>query len=144
MEKYKFPLPCYELTDTIIGIYYSTLSSFSAPRGIPEKTFRDVFVLRLKSAGLRAEAEKPIVIRDKGEYVRTLHADIVIEDLVVVELKNVKKVSDKHIEQDMNYMDYGGCPVGLIFNYGQPKSLPQRLPRPSFYHKEPKKCPDSK
>ncbi len=141
---HKFSLPCYELTDIIIGIYYSVLSSFNAPRGVPEKGFRDTFVMRLRAADLKAEPEKPIVMRDNGIYIQTLYADIVVEDLVVVEIKNVGHISEKHIEQGVNYMDHGGYPVGLIFNYGQPDALPRRLPRPARYHKEPKQCPDSK
>jgi hypothetical protein len=58
MVTYTTPLPCHELTDTIIGIYYSVLSTFSAPRGVPERAFRDVFAQRLKQAHLKVEVEK--------------------------------------------------------------------------------------
>ena len=139
MTTYNTLLPCHELTDTIIGIYYSVLSTFSAPRGVRETVFRDIFVARLKKARLKVEVEKPIPVHNS-----ILRADIVVEDLVIVELKNVAHLSDRHLQQGTTYMEYGGYPVGLIFNYGQPDVPPRRLPRPARYHKEPKKCPGSR
>jgi len=139
MTTYNTPLPCHQLTDTIIGIYYSVLSTFSAPGGVPERAFRDVFAQRLKQAHLKVEVEKTIHL-----HTSALRADLVVEDLVVIEIKNVRQLSDKHMQQGTTYMEYGGYPVGLIFNYGQPDIRPKRLPRPAHYHKEPKKCPGSK
>jgi len=140
MTTYNTPLPCHELTDTIIGIYYSVLSTFSAPGGVPEKVFRDAFVQRLKKSRLKVEVEKKIDVHNS-----ILRADLVVEDLVVIELKNVRQPSDKHMQQGTTYMEYGGYPVGLIFNYGDRDAPdPKRLPRPARYHKEPKKCPGSR
>lgn len=140
MVTYTTPLPCHELTDTIIGIYYSVLSTFSAPRGVHETVFRDAFAQRLKQARLKVEVEKQIDV-----HTSKVRADLVVEDLVVIEIKNVKTLSDKHMEQGTTYMEYGGYPVGLIFNYGDREDPgPRRLPRPSRYRKEPKKCPGSR
>jgi len=139
MVTYTTPLPCHELTDTIIGIYYSVLSTFSAPGGVPERAFRDVFAQRLKQAHLKVEVEKTIHL-----HTSILRADLVVEYLVVVELKKVARLRKEHMEQGTTYMEYGGYPVGLIFNYGQPDIRPKRLPRPSRYRKEPKKCPGSR
>ena len=70
------------------------LSTFSAPRGVRETVFRDVFVLRLKKARLKVEVEKPIPVHNS-----ILRADIVVEDLVIVELKNVVHLSDRHFSR---------------------------------------------
>lgn len=144
MTTYNTPLPFHELTNKIIGIYYSVLSSFSAPQGIPENIFRDKFALALQRAGFKTETEKDIPMHDQEVRLGALRADIVVNGLVVIEIKNVGRLTKKQMEQGTNYMDYGGYPVGLIFNYGQPKAKPKRIKRPASYHKEPKKCPGSK
>ena len=115
MTTYNTPLPCHELTEAIIGIYYSVLSTFSAPGGVPEKVFRDAFAQRLKKSRLKVEVEKKIDVHNSA-----MRADLVVEDLVVIELKNVAHLSDRHLQQGTTYMEYGGYPVGLIFNYGHP------------------------
>jgi GxxExxY protein len=43
--------------------------------------------------------------------------DIVVEDLVVLELKSVNKLADIHTAQLLTYLKLSGYPVGLLMNF---------------------------
>ena len=49
-----------------------------------------------------------------GEYT----ADLLVEDLVVVELKAIKAFDDIHLAQCLNYLKATGLKVGLLINFG--------------------------
>jgi len=43
--------------------------------------------------------------------------DLIVEDLVVVEVKSVNILSPVHESQLLTYMALTGCPVGLLINF---------------------------
>ena len=53
---------------------------------------------------------------------------LVVEDMVVLEIKRVEKISDVHIAQLLTYMKLGGYKLGLIINF-QTKLLKDGIKR---------------
>ncbi len=47
--------------------------------------------------------------------------DIVVEERVIVEVKAVRSLHDKHTAQLLNYLKATGIRVGLLVNFGAPK-----------------------
>ena len=142
-KTYNTPLPCHQLTDQIIAAFYRVLRTIGRRRGIPEGAFRDRLAAVLRAEGLWVETKKIIPMREKGQNLTNLRVDLVVEELVVVELKNVEHLTQKHLDKGTLYLDYGGYPAGLILNYGGEDPLPKRIAVPARYHKEPKPCPGS-
>ena len=142
-KTYNTPLPCHELTDKIIRAYYQVLNEFTHIKGVPESAFREYLATVLRGDGLFVETEKIIPMIKNGRSLARLRTSLVVERLVVVELKNLERVTKKHFDQGTLYLDYGGYPAGLILNYGVKNSKPQRIPPPAHYHREVKKCPGS-
>jgi len=52
-----------------------------------------------------------------GEFV----ADIIVNDMIILELKSVRRIIKAHEEQLVNYLVATGKPVGLILNFGERK-----------------------
>ena len=90
--------------------------------GLLEKVYENGLVHRLRKAGFRVEAQKPLRVFDSdgfclGEYF----ADLVVEGLVVVELKAVQSIANEHYAQILNYLKITGAPAGLLINFGSYK-----------------------
>ena len=60
-----------------------------------------------------------------GEYV----ADILVEELLVLELKAVKAIDDIHLAQCLNYLKVTGLTLALLINFGTPKIEIKRVVR---------------
>ncbi len=58
-----------------------------------------------------------------GEYI----ADMVVEDVVIVENKAVEQVPPYYVAQVINYLKATRLPVGLLLNFGTPRLFHRRL-----------------
>ena len=90
--------------------------------GLLEKVYENGMMHRLRKAGFHVEAQKPLRVFDNdgfclGEYF----ADLVVEDVVVVELKAVQCIANEHYAQILNYLKITGAPAGLLINFGSYK-----------------------
>jgi GxxExxY protein len=63
-----------------------------------------------------------------GEYI----ADLLVEDLVLVELKAIKELDDIYLAQCLNYLKATGLQLCLLINFGTPKIRIKRVVSP-FY-----------
>lgn len=57
----------------------------------------------------------------RGSKVGRFFADIVVDDVVIVELKAVGNFAKEHFAQILNYLKASGLKTGLIINFGKPK-----------------------
>jgi len=63
-------------------------------------------------------AQRAVPIVYKGMQIDTCYRiDLIVEDLVVVEVKSVNILSPVHESQLLTYMALTGCPVGLLINF---------------------------
>lgn len=90
--------------------------------GLLEKVYENGLAHRLRKAGFHVETQKPLKVYDSdgfclGEYF----ADLVVEDLIIVELKSVQCIVNEHYAQILNYMKITGAPAGLLINFGSYK-----------------------
>jgi len=76
--------------------------------------------------GLAIGQQIPIEVIYKQRKVGHYEADLVVNDLVIVELKAVEELSKKHEAQLLNYLKATRFEVGLLLNFG---------PEPSFKRK---------
>jgi GxxExxY protein len=69
--------------------------------------------------GLRVERQVAIPIRI-GERIfdEGYRADLVVEDLVIVEIKSVERLAGVHKKQVLTYLRLPGRRVGLLINFG--------------------------
>jgi GxxExxY protein len=109
----------HKLTEKIIGCSFHVYNKMGF--GFLESVYKNCMMIELKKAGLNAEAEKQIRVTYEKETVGEFSADILVEDMVIVELKSVRRVVQAHEIQLVNYLTATGKPIGLILNFGERK-----------------------
>jgi GxxExxY protein len=87
--------------------------------GFLEKVYENAMIEELKSRGLKAESQRRITVRYKGHVIGDYFADIVVEDVIIVELKALDKLNDINELQIKNYLKATGIEVGLLINFGK-------------------------
>ena len=73
---------------------------------------------------LSCKSELIFLMKEQGQniiLVGVFAADIVVEELLILELKSVKGILKVHEMQLVNYLTSTGKPVGLIINFGELK-----------------------
>ncbi len=127
--------PAHEqLTETIIGSGIAV--HVETGPGLLESIYLPCLVIELRSRGLRVETERSVPVRYRGLTIAHYRIDLVVEDLVVVEVKAVKALDPVHQAQVITYLKLTGCPVGLLMNFNVPLLTNgiRRVVHPSLYH----------
>jgi GxxExxY protein len=108
-----------DLTNRILGVCFEVSNELGA--GFLESVYQNALVIALKSKGLHVERECPIPVYFRGENVGQFFADLVVEGLVILELKAVSALSSAHKAQVINYLKASDMDVGLLVNFGVSK-----------------------
>ena len=108
-----------KLTETIIGCAMKVSNTLGV--GFLEKVYENALAVELRKSGLIAEQQKQILVRYDGVVVGDYGADILVNGLVILELKAAKFIDEIHMAQLLNYLKATGLHVGLILNFGTPK-----------------------
>jgi len=90
-----------ELTQKIIGVFFDVYNELGP--GLLEAVYRNAMCIALGKAGLTAEAEVPVNVMFQGEIVGEYRADILVNDVVILELKTAHAIDRIHQAQLMNY-----------------------------------------
>jgi hypothetical protein len=101
------PAPHYEhdaLTEKIIGCAFTVLNTLGP--GFLEKVYENALAHELRYDG--------VVV---GEF----QPDLLVEGVVLVELKAVQALGDAHLAQCINYLKATGLKTCLLLNFGSPR-----------------------
>ena len=86
--------------------------------GLLENAYKLCLAHELRSRGLHVEIEKPIPITYDGIVIATgYRADLLVEHLVVVEIKAVASLPSLFRTQLVSQLRMGKFPVGLVINF---------------------------
>ena len=105
-----------ELTEKIIGCAYKVYNTLGF--GFLESVYEKSLIIELEKAGLDVESQKKIKVIYNGKIVGDFIADLIIDDIVVVELKSVQNLIEIHEVQLVNYLKATNKPIGLLINFG--------------------------
>jgi GxxExxY protein len=75
-------------------------------------------MIELKKQGLEAVQQYPIPVFYDGIQVGDYYADILVNNLVILELKAVENLAPIHEVQLVNYLKGTGLDIGLLINFG--------------------------
>ena len=97
--------------------------------GLLESAYKEFLCYDLQEMGYYVEKEKPMpVIYKEVKLDLGYRMDIVVENMVVIEIKRVEKITDVHVAQLLTYLTLGGYNLGLIINF-QTKLLKDGIKR---------------
>ena len=86
--------------------------------GYLESVYKNAMLVELKKNGLSYEVEKPINVYYEDVLVGEFMADIVVEKILILELKAVQSLHMAHEIQLVNYLTATGVDDGLLINFG--------------------------
>jgi len=112
------------VTERIIGIFYDVYNVLGY--GFLEKVYERAMVIRLEKAGLSVQPQKEIKVYFDTELIGRYIADLVVDDVVLVELKAVDRLAPEHEAQLLNYLRATDIEVGLLLNFGNEPKVVRR------------------
>ena len=86
--------------------------------GYLESVYKNSMLVELNKRGLVYEIEKPISVYYENVLVGDFKADIVVEGILILELKAVQSLHMAHEIQLVNYLTATGIDNGLLINFG--------------------------
>jgi GxxExxY protein len=108
--------------------------------GLLESIYRECLLTEMRRERLRVESERPVALAYKGEHINaSLRLDLLVEQLVVVELKAVERLHQIHLAQVITYLKLTGYSTGLLMNFNAVTLTAglKRLTHPDYYVKKP-------
>jgi GxxExxY protein len=87
--------------------------------GLLESVYEVLLADALRAKGLSVERQKPIPICFRGKrFDEGFRADLLVEELVLVELKSAEALARVHRKQVLTYLRLTGLQLGLLINFG--------------------------
>ena len=87
--------------------------------GLLESVYEAVLTRMMEQQGLRVERQKPVPVELDGmRFDEGFRADLLVEGLVLVELKSVEKLAPVHRKQVLTYLRLLNLSVGLLMDFG--------------------------
>lgn len=114
-----------DITGVIVPLFYDVYRNLGF--GFLERVYENAMVLELTAAGLDVRQQAPTKVFYKNTVVGDFFADIIVENLVVLELKAVQHVSKAHEVQLVNYLKATQIEVGLLLNFGETPECRRRI-----------------
>ncbi|MCU0390392.1 MAG: GxxExxY protein [Thermoflexibacter sp.] len=104
------------LTKKIIACAFKVHNTLGA--GFLEKVYENSMMIELRKQGLEVVQQYPIPVFYDGIQVGDYYADILVNNLVILELKAVENLAPIHEVQLVNYLKGTGLDIGLLINFG--------------------------
>ncbi len=115
-RKSQYPYKYYDLTEQILRDFYTVYNALGY--GFLEKVYQNALFIELSSHNLVVYQQHPITVEYSGNVVGEYYADLVVNDLVILEIKATKFLMDEHEAQLLNYLKATPYEVGLLLNFG--------------------------
>lgn len=104
------------LTKRVIGAFYDVYHELRG--GFVEGVYQNALSIRLRELAIAAEAEVALEVTFHGERVGWFRADLIVDKVVLVELKALPTLTNEHERQIINYLMASRLEVGLLLNFG--------------------------
>jgi GxxExxY protein len=105
-----------DLTQKIIGVFYDVYNELG--HGFLESTYAEAMLMALREAGVPADREVSIPVWFRGRKVGQYYADLIVERVILVELKAARNLEAAHEAQLLHYLRATEVEVGLLINFG--------------------------
>ena len=114
-----------ELSGRIINCFFTVYNTLGY--GFLEKVYENAMMIELRKNGIKAQKQKPIRVFYERESVGIYFADIIVENLIILELKAHEYVAAESELQLINYLKATDKEVGLLFNFGKKPEFRRKI-----------------
>ena len=89
--------------------------------GHSEKIYENSIANRLRKSGVNVCQQHPISVYDEdGALLGDFFADLLVENVLVLELKAVRQLADEHTAQVLGYLRASRLEHAMLVNFGAP------------------------
>jgi len=117
--------PHKEITEAIIGAAFEVHAQLGY--GFLERVYHRALQVELLRRGFRVELEKRTTVRYKDVVVGEYDADLLVEDVVLVEVEIAAQYDKRDEAQLLNELKATGIKLGLLLSFGRSKVELKRL-----------------
>ena len=87
--------------------------------GLLESVYQAILAHELTKRGCTVEREQPIpLVWDNMRFELGFRADLIVNDLILIELKSIEQIAPVHKKQVLTYLRVTGKKLGLLINFG--------------------------
>lgn len=114
-----------DITEKIIKAFYKVNNALGF--GFLEKVYENSMVIELRKMGCKVLQQKNIKVYYEEEEVGDYIADLLVDDLVIVELKAAEAIHEDNEAQLINYLKATEIEVGLLLNFGKKAEFKRKV-----------------
>jgi len=112
MSKIIYKDESYEIIGALFDVYNNLGSGFA------EIVYKDALEYEFKTRNIPFEREKSYTVNYKNIVLKhKFYADFVVFDKIILEVKTVQLLNDKHLAQCINYLKVSECKLALLVNF---------------------------
>jgi GxxExxY protein len=105
------------LTEQILDAFYEVYNELGY--GFLEKVYQNALYFELKDRGFDAIPQRRCAVHYKTREVGEYFTDIIVNNLIILELKACETIRDEHEIQLQNYLKASNLEVGFVLNFGK-------------------------
>jgi GxxExxY protein len=113
------------ISNRIIGCALTVANTLGG--GFLEKVYENGLAFELRTAGRAVEQQRGTTVSYKGIVIGEYFSDLLVEGVVLVELKTVQALNRAHRAQCVNYLRATGLHLCLLINSGAPRLEVRRV-----------------
>jgi GxxExxY protein len=113
------------LTSEIINAFYQVYNNLGF--GFLEKVYHNSILYELNKRGLNTESFFSIDVFYENRKVGHYIADIIVENLIILEIKSVETLCEEHEAQLLNYLKATDIEIGLLLNFGKKPHFKRKI-----------------
>ncbi len=106
-----------EITEKIINSFYKIHNTLGY--GFLEKVYENALVIELKRAELKISQQQNIKVFYENQVVGDYHADLIVNDRIILEIKAADCLREENRSQLINYLKATDKEIGLLLNFGK-------------------------
>ncbi|HKJ69416.1 MAG TPA: GxxExxY protein [bacterium] len=114
-----------DVTETIIKAFYKVYNTLGY--GFLEKVYENALFHELKKIGFEITRQVPISVYCDGIIMGEYFADIMVNNLVIIEIKAVERLTKSNSLQLINYLKANKIEVGLLLNFGEKPQITRKV-----------------
>jgi GxxExxY protein len=103
------------ITERVIGCSIEVHKQLGP--GLLESIYESALCVELELAGLHYQQQVPVSVSYETRVIGDLRLDLLVENLVVVEIKSVERIEPVFEAQVLTYLKLSGKRVGLLINF---------------------------
>lgn len=113
------------LSEKVIGCCYTISNALGS--GFLEKIYQNALAHEMRKLGMKVEIQKPLYVIYDGVVVGEYFADLLIEGVLIIELKACDGFNEVHKAQCLNYLNSTRLSLCLLINFGRTKVEIKRI-----------------